>query len=151
MSGQFQYVVNSHWALGERGFTRAEGAERAIEFSAPPEFNGEPGFWTPEQFLLAAVASCFITTFQAIAGFSKFEPLALDITVHGHLSKSQGGYDFTQIVLRPVLTIRDESQRTLASRLLAKTEHACLVARALKCEIRMEAEIALPQSQMVET
>ena len=144
MSDQLQYTVNAHWAAGGRGAVAAAGVEKAIEFSAPPEFHGEAGFWTPEHFLLAAVASCFSTTFRALAGFSKFDPLALDITVEGKLGKGPRGYDFTAVVIRPRLTIRDESQRPLASRLLEKTEHGCLVARSLKCEVTMEAKIESP-------
>jgi organic hydroperoxide reductase OsmC/OhrA len=131
---------------GGRGAVIAGGVEQAIEFSAPPEFRGEPGFWTPEQFLLAAVGSCFITTFRAIAGYSKFDPLALDIAVEGKLDKREGGYEFTHIVLRPVLTIREESERVRAYRLLEKTERGCLVARSLKCEVTMEAKIESPQN-----
>jgi len=145
MSDQLQYSVNGHWMAGARGSVAAQDVERTIEFSAPPEFRGEPGFWTPEHFLLAAVASCFISTFRAIAGNSKFDPLALDVAVEGRLEKGQNGFDFTRVVLRPALTIREESDRARAYRLLEKTERGCLVARALKCEVTMEARIDSPQ------
>jgi peroxiredoxin-like protein len=140
-----QFFVNGHWAAGRRGSVRIEGVDHEIEFSAPPEFHGEAGFWTPEHFLLAAVSSCFITTFRAIAGFSKFDPLALDISVEGKLGKSEGGgYEFTRVVLKPQLTIRNESERQRATRLLEKAEHSCLVARSLKCPVTMEARVELP-------
>jgi organic hydroperoxide reductase OsmC/OhrA len=141
MFDHVQYSVNGNWVAGGRGTVSGEGIGKAIEFSPPPEFRGEAGFWTPEHFLLAAVASCFMATFRAIAGFSKFDPLALDVVVEGKLEKNQGGYDFTRIVLRPVLTLRDESDRPRANRLLEKAERGCLVARALKCEITMEAKV----------
>lgn len=146
MLEQLQYSVSGHWMADERGSVAGEGIGRSIEFSAAPEFHGEPGFWTPEHFLLAAVASCFIATFRAIAGFSKFDPLALDVAVEGKVDKSQGGYEFTHIVLRPVLTIRDDSERVRANRLLEKTEHGCLIARSLKCEVTMEARIESPRN-----
>jgi organic hydroperoxide reductase OsmC/OhrA len=150
MFDQLQYSVNGHWTAGGRGTVSGDHAEKTIEFSAPPEFHGEPGFWTPEHFLLAAVASCFITTFRAIAGYSKFDPLALDISVQGKLEKGPGGYDFTAIVIKPSLTIRDESYRVLAGRLLEKTERSCLIARSLKCAVTMEASIAVAPMQAVE-
>src|ERR1700733_10713195 len=43
----------------------------AIHFTAPPQFGGLEGRWTPEDRLMTALASCFTTTFHAIAGRSK--------------------------------------------------------------------------------
>ena len=148
MSDQLQYLVTSQWMAGQQTTVTAENVNKIVEFSAPPEFHGQPGFWTPEHFLLAAVASCFVVTFRAIAGFSKLEPLALDVAVEGKLEKSQSGYDFTAIVIGPHLTIRDESDRLRANRILEKTEKGCLVARALKCPVTMEASVNLPQSEV---
>jgi organic hydroperoxide reductase OsmC/OhrA len=155
MSDQLQFSVNGHWAAGEQGYVAGQRVGNAIEFSTPPEFHGEAGFWTPEHFLLAAVASCFVATFRAIAAFSKFDPVGLDISVEGKLDKGPAGYEFTGIVLRPRLAIRDENSRLLARRFLEKTERSCLIARALKCAVTMEptinvAEAARPELHAVE-
>ena len=141
MSDALQYFVDGHWMAGERSSVTAEGVERKIEFAAPVDFNGEAGFWTPEHFLLAAVASCFTTTFRAIAGYSKLDVAALEIRVEGTLTKNPSGWDFSSIVIRPKLTIHDESERPRAGRILEKTEHGCLIARALKCSVEMYATI----------
>jgi organic hydroperoxide reductase OsmC/OhrA len=148
---ELHFTVNGHWKVEERGTVTGHPAAKAIEFSAPPEFRGEPGFWTPEHFLLAAMASCFVTTFRAIAGYSRFEALGLDVAVEGKLEKEKSGYDFAAIVIRPRLTIPDESYRVLAGRLLEKTEHACLIARALKCPVTMETVVEVAQLDLVAT
>jgi peroxiredoxin-like protein len=114
-----------------------------MEFSAPPEFRGEAGFWSPEHFLMAAVASCFITTFHAIAEISRFDFESLNISAEGVVEKGQEGYAFTHIVLRPHLTIRKEADRQRAARLLEKTERSCLVSHSLKSEVRMEPMIEI--------
>jgi organic hydroperoxide reductase OsmC/OhrA len=141
MSEQLQYSVNGHWLAGEPSTVAAEGVEKTIQFAAPVEFRGEAGFWTPEHFLLAAVASCFTTTFRAIAGNSKLDVAALEIHVEGTLTKNPAGWDFTSIVIRPKLTIRAEEDRPRACRILEKTERGCLIARALKCGVEMHATI----------
>ena len=68
-----KYVSKAIWTKGRNGTAGAQGAEQTIDFSAPVEFQGRAGEWTPEHFLMAAVAGCFVTTFAAIAEFSKFE------------------------------------------------------------------------------
>jgi peroxiredoxin-like protein len=141
MSDQLQYSVSANWMAGERSTVSAEGIERKIEFAAPVEFNGEAGFWTPEHFLLAAVASCFTTTFRAIARYSKLDVEALEIHLDGTLTKNPAGWDFTSIVIRPKLTIYDEKDRPRACRILEKAERGCLIARALKCGVEMHATV----------
>ena len=43
-----------------------------VEVATPPEFaNGMPGIWSPEHLFVAAVNSCLMTTYLAIADNSK--------------------------------------------------------------------------------
>jgi len=56
--------------------------------SAPPkEFDGPGDAWSPEQFLLAAVGTCFMFTFRAVALASKFDYSSLDLSGSGTLRR----------------------------------------------------------------
>lgn len=149
MPDQLQFRVEGQWTAARRGRIEAEGVEDTIDFSAPPEFRGEAGLWTPEHFFIAAVAACFITTFRAIAEVSRFDPVALALRVEGVVEKVEGGYEFTHIVLRPHLTIGDETDRQRGARLLEKTERSCLVSRSIKSKVTMEPRIELAGIQDV--
>jgi len=60
METQYNYHASAQFHRHDRSFVTLEhGVPRLIHFSAPPEFGGEPGVWTPEHFLLASVASCY--------------------------------------------------------------------------------------------
>ena len=85
MSEQHVYQVSAAWESGRKGFVSAEGIDPSIRFSSPPEFKGEPGFWTPEHFLVAAVASCYVVTLYAMADLSKMEFFGLQLAVEGRL------------------------------------------------------------------
>jgi hypothetical protein len=67
MEAHHEYRVHAFGAGGRNGVVQAEGVLSSISFSPPPEFLGEPGRWTPEHFLVAVVASCFVSTFSGIA------------------------------------------------------------------------------------
>ena len=138
-----RYYSNAKWTDGRKGTVSAEGIAAAIPFSAPPEFMGEAGTWTPEHFFAAAVASCFVTTFKAIAEFSKFEFLSLQVEVEGTLEKEQGGYRFAKVVVRPLLEVGAGSDLERAIRLLEKAERGCLISRSLKSEIELQPEVFL--------
>jgi peroxiredoxin-like protein len=141
MQSIHRYYTTAKWTEGRKGVVSAEGITEPIRFSAPPEFMGEAGTWTPEHFLTAAVAACFVTTFRAIAEFSKFEYLSLEAKVEAVVEKGEGGYSFTQLIVRPTLEIRHDSDRDRALRLLEKAERACLVSRSLKSEIKLRPEV----------
>src|ERR1700751_5767942 len=113
MNGTHTYHVTAKWEAGRNGIVSAKEIHPTIHFSAPPEFKGETGFWTPEHFLVAAVASCFIATFYAIAAASKLEFVSLHVCVEGKLGRVEGKLQFTEIALRPTLmtAYNDELER----------------------------------------
>jgi len=137
------FVSSARLKGGRSGVAKGQDVQPEINFSAPPEFQGEAGVWTPEHFFTSAVATCFLTTFQAIADFSKFSAAALDVSVQGTVEKGEGGYRFTRVTIRPILTIKDEADRERGIRLLEKAEKACLVSRSLNSEIVLEPQVLL--------
>jgi peroxiredoxin-like protein len=138
MNETYTYHVKAKWEAGRNGIVSAQDIHPPIHFSAPPEFRGETGFWTPEHFLLAAVASCFVATFYAIAAASKLEFVSLQLCVEGMLGKPEGKLRFTEIVLQPSLMIAYDNELERAKRILEKAEEGCLIARSLSCPVQME-------------
>lgn len=149
METTFKHRALAWWSSGKTGLTKSDSAPVSIHFSAPPEFGGLEERWTPEGLLLAAVASCFTTTFRAIAGYSKFEYADLQVEVEGAVSKAESGYKFGDIILRPTLVIQDEASRDRALTLLRKTKDACLVSRALAVPLALEPRVVLAAGALV--
>jgi len=142
METKYTYQATAQFHQHDRSFVELEhGAPRIIHFAAPPEFGGEPGFWTPEHFLLAAVSSCFIATFRAVAAASKLEFQGIEVAVEGQLEKDSGGFRFTKMILRPTTIIFEEHERERTQRLLEKSERICLVTRSLSSTVELEAKI----------
>ena len=142
MEAKYSYHASAQWHQQGRGFVELEhGAPRIINFSAPPEFGGEPGYWTPEHFFLAAVTTCFVATFRAVANASKLDFQGIEVAADGVIEKDSGGFRFTKVSLKPVVIIYAEPERERALRLLEKAEHLCLVTRSLSCTIELEPKI----------
>src|ERR1700730_10358618 len=142
MENEHKYRVVAWWTSGQMGIAKSDSAPNASHFTAPSQFGGLEGRWTPEDLLMNALASCFTTTFHAIAGYSKFEYTDLEVEAEGTVSKTDTGYSFSEIVIRPCLTIPNEENRERAINLLQKAKDLCLVSRALataqKFEVRVE-------------
>ena len=90
---------------------------------------------------MAAVADCFILSFRAVARASKFEWEALNCQVTGVLDKQDGSIRFTELVVRPSLTLADDADREKAERLLEKAKKVCLISNSMTAATRLELDI----------
>ena len=115
--------------------------------SAPPkDFDGPGDAWSPEHLLLAAVETCFMFTFRAVAQASKFEFLSLELSGSGTVDRKDGATRFTEIVLRPRLRLPKGANPERAKRMLEKGEKTCLVTASLSVPLRLEAELVIESS-----
>jgi organic hydroperoxide reductase OsmC/OhrA len=137
------YRVAAWWTAGRTGLAKSDSAPNAIHFTAPAEFGGLEGRWTPEELLLAAVAGCFTTTLRTLAGAAKFDFTDLQVEVSGTVRKSDPGYRFTEIVVRPNLKIASVEERDRGLELLKKAQSLCLVSRAIGTPLRFEPQLEI--------
>ena len=145
MSEQHAYRVAAWWTSGRTGLAKSDSAPNAIHFTAPAEFGGLEGRWTPEELLLAAIAGCYTTTVRAIAGGLEFNFTDLQVEASGTVGKAESGYNFTQIVIRPNLKISSVEERDRAFDLLKRAEKLCLVSRALGTTLKFEPQLEISQ------
>lgn len=136
------YNVDINWNEDRKGVMCSpelnKDANSCIDVATPPEFpKGIPGIWSPEHLFTAAVSSCLMTTFLAIAENSKLNFANFSCKSKGKLDQVEGKFLMTQIILEPTVTIHDESQRDRALKVLEKSERACLVSNSIKSEVIM--------------
>ena len=141
MENEQLYRVVAWWSSGKSGLVKSDSAPNAIHFTAPLQFGGFEGRWSPEDLLLAAVAGCYTTTFRAIAEYSKFEYTDLEVEARGVVRKAESGYKFDAIVISPTLTISSNEEQPRVCRLLEKTKQLCLISRALSIAITYEPQV----------
>ena len=110
--------------------------------SAPPADYGGPGdAWSPEHLLLASVVTCFLFTLRAVAQASKLEFTDLELDAEGTVNRQDGATRFTEIVLRPRLTVPSGTNRERALQVLERSKTTCLVSASLSTPIRVEPEL----------
>ena len=127
---------------GPSGYAQLSTAGTPALRTAPPvEFDGPGDAWSPEHLLLASVQACFLFTLRAIARLSKVEFTALDLDAVGIVDRQNGVTRFTEIVLRPTITVPRGADRARVMHVLEKSEKACLVSASLSTPIRLEPAI----------
>ena len=141
MENQYSYATEVEWRGERRGELSAPHLPD-LEVDAPPEFKGHEGVWTPEHLFVAAVNSCFMTTFLAIAENSKLEFVSFSAGAKGKLEKLEGqGFIMTEVLLRPKLLVNHARDVERAGRILEKAEKHCLISNSIKTETRLEPKV----------
>lgn len=133
----YTYTVDLDWMVSRNGRVAANGLP-GIDVSSPPEFKGEPGMWTPEHLLVAAVSSCLMATFMAIAEMNKLNVEFYHARAFGRLEKIPGeGYRFTEIALTPEIGVdREDIEKAL--KILVKAEKNCFISNSLRATVQVE-------------
>lgn len=138
------YEVNLSWEKDRKGRISSPVLDQSIEIATPPEFpKGIEGIWSPEHLFTAAINSCLMTTFLAIAENSRLDFVSLNSTAIGKLEKIDGKYMITEVTLRPVLVINDSNASEKARRILHMSEKACLISNSVKSTIVFEPVIQI--------
>ena len=144
------YNVNINWSEERKGIMCSpelnRDANMCIEVATPPEFpKGISGIWSPEHLFTASVSSCLMTTFLAIAENSKLEFSSFNCKSKGKLEQVEGKYLITEVLLEPLVIIKNEKDRDRAERVLQKAEAACLISNSIKSKVTMVPKIIISE------
>lgn len=138
------YNVDVKWESDRKGEMSSPELSQNIEVATPPQFpKGMENIWSPEHLFTAAVSSCLMTTFLAIAENSNLDFVHFECSSKGKLEQIDGKFLMTEVILEPVVTIKNESEREKAEKVLQKSEANCLISNSVKSKITMISEIKL--------
>jgi organic hydroperoxide reductase OsmC/OhrA len=149
MEDKHQYFVDIHWDSDRKGIMcspelTSKSENGCIEVATPPQFpKGMPGIWSPEHLFTAAVSSCFMTTFLAIAENSRLEFESFDCKATGFLEHVDGKYLMTAVMLEPIVVIANGKDHDRALRILQRTESNCLISNSIKSKVTMNPVIKI--------
>ena len=139
MAQEHYYDVSVQWTEDRKGILTSDVLEKEIEVATPPQFaKGVEGVWSPEHLFVAAINSCLMTTFLAIAENFKLDYKAFHSKGTGKLELLDGRYLVSEVVLSPVLVINNEADSEKAERVLQKAEAACLISNSVKTRVTMQ-------------
>ncbi len=136
------YEVDLNWVKDRAGVLFSPDFNDETTVVTPPQFpGGIPGYWSPEHLFTAAINSCLMTTFLAIAEKSGLVFSAFSSRAYGKLDDSGGKLLMTQVTLKPVVVLENELDVEKARRVLQKSEAACLISNSVRSEIIFEPEV----------
>ena len=133
-----QFPVSIDW-MGGRLVRAAVAGKETIPIATPPEFKGtDEGVWSPEDFLVAAAASCFTVTFLAVAERRGIAVHDVAVDAVGRMGIGEDGkLGFVSVDLSAHLAV-DPGQEEAAVDAARRAEEGCFVSQALSIPVRLE-------------
>lgn len=133
------YEVKIEWQQERKGLMTAAGIQNQIEVATPPQFpKGMVGVWSPEHLFTAAISSCFMTTFLAIAENSGLEFSSFSCNARGKLEHKDGSLLISEVVLEPHVVVAFDKDKAKTQRILEKSEAACLISNSVKSKVSVQ-------------
>lgn len=109
--------------------------------TAPPEFDGPEGYWSPETLLVSAVSDCFILTFRGVAKANKYEWINIKVETEGILDRVERVSYFTEFRIKVTLQVPPGTDEEKGHRLLEKAKLGCLITNSFKGESILMSEV----------
>ncbi len=150
MSGRHhEYSATVTW-IGNRGtgtsgyrdYSRdhviAAGSKPDIPGSADPAFRGDAERWNPEDLLVASVSACHKLWYLHLCAVSGVVVTAYEDHAEGLMvTEEDGSGRFTEVVLRPRVTI-SSGDRERAASLHHDAHEKCFIANSVNFPVRCE-------------
>jgi organic hydroperoxide reductase OsmC/OhrA len=143
-----EYRVELSWAGstadGYKAYDRTHRAEvpaagTELVLTSDPAFLGDPHLLNPEQLLTAAVSSCQMLSFLALAARSGIDVVAYTDTAVAsmpmHVSRIE------TVVLSPVITVHPPADPDSVVALVQQAHEECYIARSLTAHVSVEARV----------
>lgn len=144
-----EHVATISWARGDSEYTyetypRAHtirfGNGIELAGSAAPEFLGDADRVDPESSFVAALSSCHMLTFLAIAAKKRLVVEGYEDAAVGYLEKNaEGRLAMTRVVLRPKVVFGGEPPKPeQLERMHAASHRNCFIANSVTTTVTVE-------------
>jgi organic hydroperoxide reductase OsmC/OhrA len=132
----FRYASEVQWKAGRTGVASSSG-KPALAVSSPPEFKGEAGNWTPEDMFVASINVCTMLSFLAYAQHKGLNLIGYESDAEGTLESLDGKYRFTEVTLRPHVTLKSQEDIEPARKIMEDAHANCFISNSTSAAVKV--------------
>ena len=126
-----------------REYEYRSGGKPPLKGSADPHFLGDASLYNPEELLVMALSSCHLLSYLAECARGRIEVVSYEDDASGVMAVNDGRMRFTEVVLRPRVTISRAEDLERARRLHHRAHELCFIANSVNFEVRNEAVVTV--------
>lgn len=131
----------------ERSHEISGDGKPVIFGSSDPAFRGDGARYNPEELLVGSLSACHMLWYLNLCAAARIVVTDyVDKADGAMLVTEDGGGHFTEVTLKPVVTVRKDSDLVLAKDLHEKAHHLCFIANSMNFPVRVEPTIHLEKS-----
>jgi len=142
------FTTELYWAGDKVGIVSSPSL-KSFSVSAPPEFGGPEGEWSPEHLFLSSITSCFMSTYLSFVNKMKIENTGFECTATGQVEIVDGKYKFTYIHIYPKAFVGNDADVERAKVAMEKTKKYCLISNSVNAEIVQHPEVAISKNHVL--
>ena len=154
MNREHHYRVDVEWTGnggtgtdGYRNYSRDHVIRVAgkpdLAGSSDPTFRGDATRYNPEDMLVAALSTCHMLSYLHMATVAGVVVTGYRDAAEGTMLTKGDGGRFTEVVLRPQVTISAASDPVKAEAAHETAHHACFIANSVNFPVRCEPRIVV--------
>ncbi len=110
--------------------------------SSDPAFRGDSTMYNPEELLVASLSSCHMLWYLHLC--AEANVIVIDYVDHATgimVENASGGGRFTEVMLNPVVTVKEASMCNKAIDLHLKAHELCFIANSVNFPVYLSATI----------
>ena len=142
-SGNLGSGTSSYRAYSRNYEIQAKGKPH-IGGSSDPAFQGDPSRWNPEELFVASLSACHKLWYLHLAAEAGVIVTAYSDSADGIMEERAGGAGrFTQVVLRPTVTVTSRLDTEHATALHHVAHEKCFIANSVNFPVTCEPKIVV--------
>lgn len=150
---QHRYEIQMNWTgnTGQgtetyRGYLRdhviTAPGKPPLAGSSDPAFRGDPSRYSPEDLLVASLSSCHMLWYLHLCSANGVVVTGYSDRAAGTMEEtSDGSGAFSEVILRPEISLTSESDRAKALALHEEAHRFCFIANSVKFPVKVEPRI----------
>ena len=113
-----------------------------IAGSSDPVFHGDKTRWNPELELVAALSQCHMLSYLHVCATAGVVVTGYEDAPYGLMAETEdGGGHFTEVVLRPRVTVASAGMAGQAEKLHEEASEKCFIASSVNFPVRHEPSV----------
>lgn len=131
-----------------RGYSRnheiSVESKPAILASSDPSFRGDPSRYNPEELFVASLSQCHMLWFLHLCSEQKIVVVKYADHASGTMEESpDGGGRFTEVILRPNITVETGEHLECIDALHKKANELCFIANSCNFKVKHEGSVTV--------
>lgn len=115
--------------------------------SADPSFRGSPSLHNPEDLLVSSLSACHMLSYLALCARAGIRVVSYVDEVLGCMASQAGKIRFTEVVLKPRVTIEPGDNLERAEILHQEAHEVCFIANSVAFPVRHEPTILFAEEE----